>query len=201
LRRGVSPAQFVAEPKANMKTSLVNIRSNILALAFLFTATPGLLAADSPTLEPHLEPLRPWLGKTWKGEFKNSTPDKPVVDVSRWERALNGKAVRVLHSVNDGAYGGESIVMWDEEKKALVYYYFTTAGFRTTGTMTFKDGKTLSHETVTGNAGGITEVRSTAEVRSDGSLYAKTEYFKNGEWTPGREVTYREDSSASVVFK
>ena len=173
----------------------------LLALAGVFGISLGLLAADQPTLDPHLEPLRPWLGKTFKGEFKNSTPDKPVVDVARWERALNGKAVRVLHSINDGAYGGESLVMWDDEKKAVAYHYFTTAGFRTTGTMTFKDGKILSHEVVTGNAGGVTEVRGTFEMRPDGTMHTKTEHLKNGEWTPGRETTYREDSKASVVFK
>jgi hypothetical protein len=53
------------------------------------------------------------LAKTWKGALKSSEPDKlatanlpearPVVDVMRWERALNGKAIRVLHSINDGA--------------------------------------------------------------------------------------------------
>lgn len=172
-----------------------------LPLVAAVSAAISLLAADQPPLDPNLEPLRPWLGKTWKGEFKNSTPENPIVDISRWERALNGKAVRVLHSVNDGAYGGESIIMWDEEKKSLTYHYFTTAGFRTTGTMTFKDGKILSHEKVTGNASGVTEVRSTAEARSDGSLYVKTEYFKDGEWTPGRETTYREDANAKVIFK
>ena len=179
----------------------MNTRRRVLALAGVFGLTLGLLAADSPPMDPHLEPLRPWLGKTWKGEFKNSTSDKPVVDVARWKRALNGKAVRILHSINDGVYGGESIVTWDEKKQAVTYHYFTTAGFMTIGTMTFKDGKVLTHETVTGNASGVTEVRGTHEMRADGTFQVKTEHLKNGEWAVGREVTYRQDSSASVVFK
>jgi hypothetical protein len=179
----------------------MKFRILLFALAATFGTALNLLAADSQSLDPNLEPLRPWLGKTWKGEFKNSTAENPVVDVSRWERALNGKAIRVLHSINDGAYGGESLVIWDEQKKAVTYYYFTTAGFQTTGTMTFKDGKIHSHEVVTGNANGVTEVRGTFEMRSDGTLFVKTEYLKSGEWTPGREATYREDSSAKVVFK
>ena len=77
-------------------------------------------AAEKASLDEHLEPFRPFLGKTWKGHFKNSTPEKPQVDVARWERALNGNAIRVLHSINDGAYGGESIIVWDEKKKSLV---------------------------------------------------------------------------------
>jgi hypothetical protein len=40
------------------------------------------VAEDLP-LNPHLEPLRPLVEKTWKGTFNNSNPDKPTVDVAR----------------------------------------------------------------------------------------------------------------------
>lgn len=135
------------------------------------------------------------------GEFKSSKPGKPTIDVARWERALNGKAVRVLHSVNDGSYGGETIIQWDAEKERLIYHYFTTAGFYTTGTMTHANGKFISHEKVLGNTNGVTDVRATNELRPDGTLFSKAEYLKNGEWTGGREVLYREDPKAEVKFR
>ena len=160
-----------------------------------------LSAAEPAKLDSHLESLRPFLEKTWTGHLKNSTPEKPVVDVARWERALNGKAVRILHSVNNGAYGGESIVMWDNEKNAVRYSYFTTAGFTTSGTMTFTNGTIFTHEIVAGNSGGVSEVRGTTEMRPDGSFMVKTKHLKNGEWTTGRETIYREDAAAKVVFK
>jgi hypothetical protein len=169
--------------------------------AFCLSATAGVFAADEPALDQRLEPLRPLLGKTWKGGFRNTRPDNPVTDVARWERALNGKAVRVLHSVNDGAYGGETIFMWDEKKQAVGYHYFTTAGFMTNGGVTFEDGKIKTHEVVSGSAGGVTEVRGTSELAPDGSFHVKTEYMKDGKWEPGRETTYREDANAEVVFK
>ena len=78
----------------------MKILSQILLLVVAFAV--DVLAADKASLDEHLEPLRPFLGKTWKGHFQNSTPEKPLVDVSRWERALNGKAVRILHSINGG---------------------------------------------------------------------------------------------------
>jgi hypothetical protein len=158
--------------------------------------------ADEPAnLDPHLEAFRPLLGKTFLGEFKDSKPDKPIVDISRWERALNGKAIRMLHSINDGAYGGETLFVWDEAAQSVKYHYFTTAGFTTTGTVTFKDGKILTHESVSGNANGVTEVKGTSEISADGTLRVKTEYLKGGEWGPGRDVTYREHASGKVVFK
>ena len=157
-------------------------------------------ASEQAPLDPNLEPLRPWLGKTWKSEPGESA-DKPKIDVARWERALNGKAVRILHSINDGEYGGETIVTWDKNQNSIVYHYFTTAGFTTTGTMKVEDGKLLTNEKVTGNAGGVTEVRGTAEIAPEGTFRMKTEYFKDGKWQPGRDATYREDSGAKVTFK
>ena len=158
-------------------------------------------AAEAPKLNANLEPFRPLLGKTWRGEFKNSTPEKPMVDVARWERALNGQAIRVLHSINQGVYGGETIILWNPEKKSLVYTYFTTAGFQTTGTMTWTGNKYTSLEKVTGDAQGVTEVRATGELRADGTLVTSSEYLKNGQWEPGHSAVYREDAKAEVVFR
>ena len=161
----------------------------------------SLSAADLLRLDSHLEPLRPWLDKTWKSQFKNPKGEKVTTDVARWERALNGNAIRILHSVNDGVYGGESIVRWDEKKQAVVYHYFTTASFTTAGTMTFKDGKILTHEVVEGDADGISEVRATFGMNPDGTFQKRTEHLKNGAWQPATETTYREEPSAVVVFK
>ena len=172
----------------------------VLILSFGFQVAR---AEDSETgsLNSHLESLRPLLGKTWKGAFKNSTPEKPVVDVMRWERALNGQAVRVLHSINDGAYGGETIFRWDEVKNSVTYHYFTTAGFMTTGTLSNADGKTVTHEVVSGTSQGISEVKSTSSILPNGNYHITTEYLKNGEWEPGRDVIYEPDAAAKVVFK
>ena len=170
-------------------------------LVVLTTAVPvRSFAAEQDTIDPHLEPLRPWLGKTWKSDAAEPGP-KAKIDVARWERALNGKAVRILHSINDGEYGGETIVTWDEAKKQVVYHYFTTAGFTTTGTMNFADGKVLTNEKVSGNASGVSEVRGTGELAADGTFQMKTEYFKDGKWQPGRDAVYREDASATVKFR
>jgi len=174
---------------------------NTLILTFALTLNLSCFAAETGTLDKELEPLRPFIGKTWRGEFKNSTPEKPVIDIARWERALNGKAIRVTHSINDGTYGGESILRWDDEKKQLTYFYFTTAGFYTTGVMTIQDGKITSTEKVTGSAEGTTDVRTTYELRSDGSMLNKAEYLKNGAATGSREVLYKEAPDAKVTFK
>jgi hypothetical protein len=177
------------------------IRHTLIGSVLLLAASLVSRAAEALPLDDHLEPLRPFLGRTWRGEFKESTPAKPVVDVARWERVLNGKAIRILHSINDGAYGGESIVRWDSETKQLVYYYFTTAGFMTKGSLTVEGAKVVAMEKVTGEGTNVTDVRSTSELRADGTLLVKADYLKNGERTGGREVVYREAPQGEVKFK
>ena len=167
-----------------------------------FAQEPGAKPdAETGQMIPELKFFEPFIGKTFRGEFANSTPEKPMFDVSHWERAMNGRAIRMLHSVNDGEYGGETIVMWDSEKKQLRSWYFTTAGFHTEGSFTIEGNRLISTEKVTGNENGITEVKATSELRADGNLAVKSEYLAKGAWVPGHEITYKPAPDAKVVFK
>lgn len=178
----------------------MNPKKLIAVIACLIVAqTTGATAPDD--LIEQLQPFRPYLNKTWKSQPSANGQEKPMVDVSRWERAMNGQAIRVLHSVNDGEYGGETIIMWDLQKKSLVFFYFTTAGFYTQGTMTFENNKVTSHEYVTGNKNNITEVKSVSEFMADGTLKNQAYYFHNGKWEDGHSFTYIENPSAKVLFK
>ena len=167
-----------------------------LAATLLLPAPAGAAELSKP-----LQPLAPIVGRTWRSVFPDSTPAKPVVDVSRFELALNGQAVRNLHSINEGEYGGETLIVWDQVKQKVVYYYFTTAGFYTSGTMSFEDGAIVSREVVTGKADGVTEVAATSRLLPDGRLSVKARMLKNGQWVDGRERIYAEDSKAVVRFK
>jgi hypothetical protein len=174
--------------------------NKLLVTAAVIALTLNSLHAQEE-LTPHLKPLAPFVGKTWRGVFKESTPEKPMHDVSRWERALNGQAVRILHSVNDGVYGGETIVVWDSTKQSLIFSYFTTAGFYTTGTVHADNGALVTHEYVTGNTNGITEVKGTSVILPDGSMRSKAMFLKDNVWVDGHEILYQVDPTAKVVFK
>jgi len=164
----------------------------------VITAGP-VMAAEH--LAPELEPLRPFIGKTWRGVL--SEPGKPEqVDISRWDRALNGTAIKMVHSVNNGVYGGETVLFFDKSKQALSYYYFTTAGFYTHGTMTFNSatGELVAEEFVENNAQGISKVRSTSVLKAD-RLQVSSQYLKNGSWVAGHQAIYTESPTAQVIFK
>jgi len=169
--------------------------------ATLFVVLAGAAGADAADLNPHLAPLAPLLGKTFRGTVSPPGAARPAVDVQRFELALNGQAVHSRHSVDEGAYGGETFIVWEEERQSLVSYYFTTAGFYTVGTMALQDGVLVSHEVVKGAAGGITEVKAESRILPDGRLQVKTRYLKDGQWVDGRETFYVEDPQAVVRFK
>jgi hypothetical protein len=152
-------------------------------------------------LDEPLEPLRPFLSKTWRGELKDSKPGQAAIDGARWESALNGKVVRVLHSINDGAYGGESLIHGDKERSQLRYHYFSTAGFYNVGVMTITNRTITAVEQVFGTNHGVTEVRSTYQLHPDGTLLNRSQYLKNGEPAGSREVLYKEAPKADVRFK
>jgi hypothetical protein len=148
-------------------------------------------------LEPRLRALEPLLG-TWESEFKMG--DQVVTDVSHWEQALNGTAVRNLHSLGDGIYGGETLLFFDETRDAVIFYYFTTAGFHTQGTMTLdSEGLWVTLEDVVGNEDGITQVCSESRLE-DGLLLISTQYFKAGSWTTPESRRYRR-SERTVTFR
>lgn len=176
----------------------------IVLISFLYVQSSSFAQekeAKNTLINEHLKPLSPFIGKTWRGEFVNSTAEKPMVDVQHWELILNGQAIRIMHSMNEGAYGGETIVMWDKEKEKLGFFYFTTAGFYTQGTFSMDGGKFISHEYVTGNQNGITEVKGIGQILEDGRLHSKSQYLQNGKWVDGHEVYYVEDASAKLIFK
>ena len=175
--------------------------STVFCLLAFTLALPAAPAAEAAELSEHLAPFAPYLGKTWRGELSEPGSEEVKIDISRMESALNGQAVRSLHSVNDGEYGGEAFYVWDREKETIVYYYFTTAGFYTHGELSFEDGKFVAVEEVTGNQNGITQVKSVGEILEDGRLKSSSQYFKDGEWTPGHTAYYTEAPGAEIKFK
>ena len=132
--------------------------------------------------------------------FPESKAEKPVVDVSRYEVALNGQAVRNLHSINDGAYGGETLIVWDKEKQASS----TTTSRPAASTRRARCGRrtalSSSHEIGQGRRRRGERGEGGLPPAPDGRLHAKTQYLKQGEWVmPATCAT--STPSATVEFK
>lgn len=140
-----------------------------------------------------LSVFAPFIG-TWKAEFADGTND-----VSNYAWILGGKALRIMHSINDGDYGGEALVHWNTDKEAITYRYVTTATFFTEGTITPTESGFDAHEIVYGNMGGITETRAGYTVK-EGEIHVWSQFLKDGEWADKTQATYVKAPDAAVKF-
>jgi hypothetical protein len=174
------------------------------SLCFLLFLLSALVCADEQAnLHPKLEPLRAYLNQHWQGDLTQPGAEKKVVDRAYWSRALNGQAIKTVHSINNGDYGGESFIFWDEAKQSLAYYYFTTAGFYTHGTMQFDTtvGQIIAIEKVENNQNGISEVKSFSRIMPDGTMEVKSSYLQNGNWVDGHSASYKKVAQQQIIFK
>lgn len=159
-----------------------------LLVLVLFTCFASF-SVVSAELTEKLSVFKNYLG-SWESVFKIQDGKPSVVDVSHWEVTLNGKVLKTRHSINDGMYGGESMIFWDSSKNSIVFYYFTTAEFFTQGRIEVVDDMTfIAYEDVTNNKDGITQVKSTSKLL-DEKMEVSTSYLKEGEWTKPESRTY-----------
>ncbi|MDA8622041.1 hypothetical protein N9L48_05270 [Psychrosphaera sp.] len=157
---------------------------------------------QSKPFSKHLEKFEEYLGG-WTAEFSAQAGQPSVTDVTLFEKVLNGNGLKTTHSINEGVYGGESIIFWNNKTNRLEFYYFTTANFFTSGWMEFINENTfVAYENVTGESTtsqGISQVKSTSTLNGD-SMTVSTSYFKNGEWTDDAKRIYTR-TNKNVVFK
>ena len=137
-------------------------------------------------------------GKAWRGEGTGPN-GQPIVDISRYEMILNGRAFQSTHRLEDGTYGGRTIFFFDEGAKEYVFHYFTVAGFHTTGTIVpRKDGFTAI-ETVNGHP-EFAEVHSDMIV-GEGELRVVTRHVDHdGEESAGDTLVYKEIDDPGPLF-
>lgn len=158
------------------------MRTTFSLLALLLAAAP--LAAQEA--HPALVPLAPLIGETWKGTF--DVNGDAVTDISRYEWAMNKQAIRNIHTLEGGAYGGETLIWASGD--SLQFIYVTSGGFTTSGTGHIDaSGALVVEEAVDGHA-EIDRVRSTSRLNDDGTLVAVSEMRRNGTWEPSRRAVY-----------
>jgi hypothetical protein len=169
----------------------------MLRIAFASLAAFVLSAEAHATPYAPMQVFAPLAGRTFTGE--GVTPDgSAVADVAHWEYIIGGRAIQSTHSVNDGAYGGRTIVFYDEGAQAYVFHYFTTAGFHSEGTLEPVEGGLDFVEAILGHP-TITEVRG--QIRFTGTGYEQSSRsLSDGEWSEAGGFSYVETPGADVLF-
>lgn len=179
-----------------MRRAVMALAASVVALTASLPARAQDLPAAEARAEDPFEPLYPLIGRTWRGTNRN---DPIVEDVVRWEWAVGGHAVRAVHSVNGGVYGGETLIFPDRDSGQLIFHYFTSGGFHTTGTMEpLTHGAMAISETVHG-VEGLEVLRSTIRIMGDGTYLTHTQVEREGQWVEFGGFDYRIDGAAVVV--
>ena len=152
-------------------------------------------------LSSHLNGSEIFIGKTFSGEFYNSTKDKPLKDIIYFERILNGKAISISHSVNDGEYGGKYIIMWNAEKNMVESFFFSTGGEIILSKATISVNNIIIEEDFSKNGNRIKKVKKIYKLNIDGTLENKIKYFINNVWVNSHSMRYVQSDSAKVIFR
>ena len=167
------------------------MRTALPLLVVLLAAAP--LAAQEH--HPALAPLAPLVGETWRGTF--DVNGAAVTDVSRYEWAMKGQAIRNIHTLEGGSYGGETLI-WPEGD-SLTFIYVTSGGFTTSGTGHVDASGALVVEEVVEGHPEIDRVRSTSRLSDDGTLVAVSEMRRNGTWESSRRAVYARAPEARLA--
>lgn len=171
----------------------------MLALALIGATmlTAPAMAQSRPAYDARaaFAPFLPLIGKTWRGP--GTGPDgASVEDVARWEWAIKGHAIRIVHAVNGGVYGGETLIA--KEGDSYVFHYFTTGGFHTSGTITASAPGVIAIDQTVHGASNIGRLRSQGELGADGVYRVRTSTERDGAWVEVGGFDYREDPAAQV---
>ncbi|ESQ74687.1 hypothetical protein ABAC402_13090 [Asticcacaulis sp. AC402] len=145
-------------------------------------------------------PLEAWAGKTWRGTGKGPAGGAPINDIQQWQWDLGGHAIRIVHSVNNGAYAGESVLFPAADGDGYVYTYVTTGGFYTTGIIRAGVGKGYVAEETVHGVPGMGKLRSKGEIGADGVYRVRSSMEKDGQWVETGGFDYVEDATATPVL-
>lgn len=170
----------------------------LAAVAFAFASLGVAAAEDKPAAYEPMAFFAKLAGKAWRGE--GTGPDgKPVVDIARYEMILGGRAFQSTHRLENGSYGGRTIIFYDEGAKKHIFHYFTTAGFHTTGEITPTDTGFTAVEKVEGHPEFV-EVRSEAFIEAGVMRIETSHVTKDGESTQGDGLVYREIDDPGPLY-
>lgn len=171
----------------------------ILLIAVTIFVSSFATKAIEPLKE--LSALAPFIG-TWQTIGDSVDGSSDFEDISKWEWAFGGKIVKITHSVNKGAYYGESLIGWDAQQQKIIYRYVNNAGFFTDGIITPKENNAISvHEIVRGSRSGPSETLSEYWIDENGMLKAWSQLKTGDKWSEKNNVAYKPAPDAAVIFK
>lgn len=180
-----------------MKKTLAAV---LTAAALMGAAPAAVMAQELPTASAPAQafaPFLPLIGKTWRG---TNVTQEGVEDVMRWDWAVGGHAVRIVHAVNGGVYGGETLIFPDKDSGQLIFHYFTTGGFHTTGVIRPTGSGAMEIDETVHGADGVEVLKSRATLGPDGVYRTRSLVERDGAWVEFGGFDYSQDAAARIIL-
>ncbi|GHF18990.1 hypothetical protein GCM10017044_11930 [Kordiimonas sediminis] len=180
-----------------MKKLLVtSVTLILLSINSMVSAAPQ---TNAPALIDPLALLEPYTNRTWQHTVGTKGEPGYFNDISHWQTVMGGHAVLTRHSVNEGVYGGYTLIFYDAEASILRCTYVTNGGFYTECTIRQADDQIIVEETVKGTRRGPESVRSQIAIE-DGQMIVTSQYKTEKDWSDPEVRRYHENPTALVIF-
>ena len=170
-------------------------------IIYIFISFVFSKETNSKKLSNHLSGVENFIDKTFEGQFYNSTKKNPLKDIIHFNRILNGEAISISHSVNQGEYGGKYIITWNSERGRIESYYFSTGGEIKVSNVRIIDKEITIEEDFSKNENGIQKVKKIFRLNNEGLLENHIHYLMNNLWVKSHEMNYNQNDSAKIIFR
>lgn len=173
-----------------MKTLFRNLLTTIFILAIV------CIASNAQSLQERLNPLKPFLGRTWKGDLKAPNGELISVSVRNFESIADGKVIKIIKKSEGKSDWGEGCFYWNDIEKKIAYFFIEGAGVFQTGFVKVENNAITIEGTMTWptqmnpQVKQSYEFKNTFEFTSDGKMIDK--WFMNafGPWQPGHVIEF-----------
>jgi hypothetical protein len=150
-------------------------------------------------IDERLTPLKPFLDKIWKGDFK--APDGKIISVitRKFEVQPEKKVIKVLKS-NEGKTGwSEGYLYWDDIAKKIAYFSIESSGVFYTGFLSFEGNSVTIEGKMTWPFQQNPKVRQSYEFKNTFEFITDNKmidsWFQNafGPWQPGHVIEFNNE--------
>lgn len=177
-----------------LRNLLLTAAAMLLAACAQITPLPAAssAAADAPLPVPQLQPLAPWVGGRWIGEFEAGGRKFTTVRTYEWSfdrRMIVGRSF----GLRDGklVQTRETPYYWNPEAKRIEFLDFIDTGGYGRGRMETRDGQLYMEAEIVGNArhpAWRAWVREGADTQT-----IRVEALRDGRWGDFGTYPYRRE--------
>jgi len=166
------------------------------------TTSPTEGSSDPVSIDPHLQFLRPLLGKTWRGELRSPDGARASTEIREFIPLDGGRVIRMTKINRELGSHGEGFLYWDDVRRVVGYFFIEDSGVFLTGEASGDERRVTLEGTMTWpsppprpDLKQSYDFRDTFEPLSETAMRDSWFHDAFGPWRPGHVIEFRSESS------